>query len=124
MENNSDHATLRRSSRRFPLKLPVVFRWKADNGCIWQGRGVTRDISGEGVFITADFCPPVRTAVSLRMLLPTTASGRQVRINADAVVLRADAGECGFAVQGQKRFWVSKSQAEPMEVGQGLGNDK
>lgn len=65
----------RRSELRFPLELPVTLLSARGNE-----QYVTRDIGFRGVFIVADRCPPPRTLLRLRMILPTT--GTELTVHA------------------------------------------
>jgi hypothetical protein len=93
-----------RKSMRYPVKAPVSFWWKDENGNQCQGEGTSRDVSETGTFVFAPGCPPVGADIALRIFLVALpgATTRIVRMEVDGRVLRVEqataAGRCGFAV--------------------------
>jgi hypothetical protein len=95
---------LARATIRYPLEASVVFWWKDENGVLKQEQGRGRDASDRGAFIVSAVCPPVGTAIGLRIFMegfPDEAAA--VRIDVEGRVLRverseASAGNSGFAV--------------------------
>ena len=66
-----EHQQGRRSKGpRFQLSVPVKFHWNEADGTEREGRGVTRDISGHGIFVKADCAPPLGTQVQVVLDLP------------------------------------------------------
>ncbi|MFO0761231.1 MAG: PilZ domain-containing protein [Byssovorax sp.] len=57
----------RRGEMRFPLRVPVALLG-ATGPRIYE----TRDIGFRGIFVAASRCPPPRSLVRLKMILPTT----------------------------------------------------
>jgi hypothetical protein len=86
------------------LEASVVFWWKDENGILKQEQGRGRDASDRGAFIVSAVCPPVGTAIGVRIFMegfPDEAAA--LRIDVEGRVLRverskASAGNSGFAV--------------------------
>jgi hypothetical protein len=95
----------RRTAGRFPLNIPVIFRWRDRKGKRRWANGITRDVSSAGAFVMTTDCPPVGAKVQLDMLLPPL--GRHdadMRVVGQGRVLRVEAGPVraetlGFAAQ-------------------------
>ncbi len=87
-------------SRRYPLRAPVIFRWKDPQGTTQQEGGFTRDMSSDGVFVLCSKYPPAGIAVALEVFLPPIeATAQGLRLQAEGTVVRIGvAGEgSGFA---------------------------
>jgi hypothetical protein len=95
---------LARTTIRYPLEASVVFWWKNENGVSKQEQGWGRDASDRGAFVVSTVCPPVGTAIRLRISMegfPGEAAA--LRIDVKGRVLRverseASGGNGGFAV--------------------------
>jgi len=92
----------RRSSRRFQVTLPVLFRWA--NGEEHYDVGHCGNIGRGGIFILAAKCPPVGAEIDVELMLPAfDLIPRPVRLRCSGRVTRVEA--CyhlsGFAVAGQ-----------------------
>ena len=92
-----------RKSMRYPVKAPVSFWWKDENGNRRQGAGTSRDVSETGTFVFALGCPPVGADIALRIfLVALPGATRILRMEVDGRVLRVEeatgSGRCGFAV--------------------------
>ena len=93
-----------RTTIRYPLEAPVVFWWRNENGVSKQEQGWGRDASDRGAFVVSAVCPPVGTAIGLRISMegfPDEAAA--LRIDVKGRVLRverseASGGNDGFAV--------------------------
>jgi hypothetical protein len=88
---------------RYPVKAPVSFRWKDENGNQRQGEGTSRDVSETGTFVFAPGCPPVGADVALKIfLVAMPGATKMVRVEVDGRVLRVEqataAASSGFAV--------------------------
>jgi hypothetical protein len=59
----------RRSSRRFQIVLPVLFRW-VDDSVEHYGVGHCGNVGPGGMFIVAAKCPPSGVGVKLEFALP------------------------------------------------------
>ena len=93
----------RRTSRRYSLRLPVLFRWRRESGEECRSGGFTRDVSTTGTYVNCENeCPPQAAVVGIELLLPPgelQAAG--LKLKAEGSVVRAGrAGEgTGFAVK-------------------------
>jgi hypothetical protein len=54
---------------RFPLQVPVTYRWQGESGTLRSDEGVSRDLSDQGAFIVASHLPPVGSMVDLKIAL-------------------------------------------------------
>lgn len=80
----------RRSGERYKIAAPVSFKWRTEHGDWREGRGVTRDMSGSGLFILAYPVPvpdsPIMVVVEIQSVAPQgkpiafQGHGRVVRI--------------------------------------------
>ncbi len=83
-----------RHARRYPLAAPVTFWWPTSQGWVRAGLGTTRDISSDGVMVTARECPPVGVHIQLTVLFPRReASGHAVKLHGEGVVVRVQSYE-------------------------------
>ena len=95
---------LARTTIRYPLEASVVFWWKDENGVLKQEQGRGRDANDRGAFIVCAVCPPVGTAIGLRIFMEGFAyEAAALRIDVEGRVLRverskASRGNSGFAV--------------------------
>jgi hypothetical protein len=90
-----------RKGQRFIIATKVWFNWQTKDGRWLEGDGITRDISGDGLFVLTDTLPTVGAPIivvvempALKMLpRPVTfrGSGKIVRIEPEV------GGLCGFA---------------------------
>ena len=92
----------RRNSRRFPITLPVLFRW-ADSEEHYDV-GHCGNIGRGGIFIFAAKCPPVGVEIDVELMLPAfDLVPHPMRIRCTGRVIRVEA--CyhlnGFVVAGQ-----------------------
>jgi PilZ domain len=91
----------RRAAIRYPLRLPVLFRWNDGNDHI-EG-GFTVDIALDGAFIMSSKCPPAGSAVRIEVLLPSPDTGiDELRIECDCKVTEVTSrgSRHGFVVRG------------------------
>ncbi len=78
-----------RKSRRYPLATPVAFWWPTSQRWFRAGMGTTRDISSNGVMVTARECPPVGVHIHLTVLVPRReGSGHAVKLHGEGAVVR------------------------------------
>ena len=89
---------------RYPMKAPVFFWWKDENGKQLECEGTSRDISETGAFVFALNCPPVGVDVKFRIVVaaPFGVAGA-VNMEFEGHVLRVnqtntDGEKSGFAV--------------------------
>ena len=89
---------------RYKLRLPLFFKWTEASGNPIQEAAFTRDISPGGLFISCVECPPIRTSLSLEIMLPPNSEIRShgVRLDATVQVVRIASAteEKGFAGAG------------------------
>jgi PilZ domain len=96
-------AVQQRTSVRFHIRLPVIFRWNDEQGDGHQDGGFTRDISTGGLFVDSVIAPPLGVTVELEVMLPALEeSGHGVRLRSEGRVLRIERKNelSGFAATG------------------------
>jgi len=104
-----------RKSPRFVLAAPVWFKWQTDSGTWREGRGITRDMSGNGLFVLAYPVPVPGASLVVTVEMPSLSllkkpvvirgQGRVVRIEPQ------DGQPIGFAAQ----VLFEDSDEEPVE---------
>ncbi len=104
----SEQSAERRRAIRYRMSTSVVFRWEGPDNELFQGEGVTRDMSVAGVFVLTATCPPPNAVVQMEVLLPVSDGASKVRMKSDMTVMRvehdiADTKQSGFSAAG-KRF--------------------
>ena len=117
----------RRAAVRYPLRLPVIFRWN-DVADHTEG-GFTRDVALDGVFIISSKWPPVGSEIRIEVLFPwpNEPSG-ELRIECTGKVMRVETsfGCTGFGVQGRfddkhlTQYVPMRRQSEICEPGPSL----
>lgn len=92
----------RRREVRYEVRAPVTFMWDDHNkGSSLREKGVTRDISTKGLYISSSVAPPLGAKLSLAIVFPPLDVGaRGTRWGADGTVARVarEDEEMGFAV--------------------------
>lgn len=96
----------RRNSKRFRLRLAVVFSWRDAQGIVQSGEGSSRNISSRGIYVRTTFAPPLGAAVEMNVFLPQPAYNiRAAEIHAKGQATRVDQGPlaqaCGFAAMNR-----------------------
>jgi hypothetical protein len=96
----------RRGSKRFRLRLAVVFSWRDTQGIVQSSEGSSSNISSRGIYVRTKLAPPVGTAVEMNVFLPQPAYNiRAAEIHAKGQVTRIDQGALaqtwGFAVMNR-----------------------
>jgi len=84
------------------MSTAVIFHWKGPDNKLFQGEGVTRDMSVDGVFVLTPTCPPANAVVHLEVLLPLSDGASKAQMKADMTVLRVD-----HEISGNKRSGFS-----------------
>ncbi len=80
-----------RRTSRFALHVPVFFTWQNEYGMRHRGKGHTRDMSANGAFVSAPFCPPKGATVGLAFSLPRLPNaGRALWLQANGRVVRVE----------------------------------
>jgi len=85
---------------RYRLSVPVICRWKDENGARCLRRGWTRDISTHSVFVFCSDVPAVGTGVRLEFLFPPleeSAGGLRLRAVGEVVRVESASQGTGFA---------------------------
>lgn len=59
-----------RAGTRIPLELPVQIRWKSQAGSEQIAKGITANISGNGLYFFASVCLQHDTPVNIRVTFP------------------------------------------------------
>jgi hypothetical protein len=91
-----------RGAVRYPVRAVVLFKWTDADGVGLQDGGFTRDISTAGLFVYCKRLPPVKTAVSMEVVLPLfEAPHPGLRLIGQGVVVRVEEKkkETGFAAK-------------------------
>jgi PilZ domain len=96
----------RRGSKRFRLRLAVVFSWRDTQGVVQSSEGSSCNISSRGIYVRTNLAPPVGTAVEMNVFLPQPAFDiRAAEIHAKGYVTRVDPGPLaqtyGFAAMNR-----------------------
>jgi hypothetical protein len=104
----------RRAGKRFDLNVQVQFVWTIPGTNPQSAEGRTRNASLRGLFVIADACPPVGSALRLNFVLPSTAGGSALLMRARATVVRVEAidgagPKIGFAAT-TKRYALERTQ--------------
>ncbi len=80
-----------RKAFRFALHVPVFFSWENEYGTRLRGKGHTRDMSADGAFVSAAYCPPKGATVGLVFSLPALPNGgRALWLQANGRVVRVE----------------------------------
>jgi hypothetical protein len=80
-----------RKFTRYQLSCPALYRWATSEQSSQDGQGITHDVSGEGVFVLANCCPPVGARIDLKICLPRLdGTGIGVRLNGEGQVFRVE----------------------------------
>ena len=90
-----------RKGERYIIATKVWFSWQTKDGRWLEGEGITRDISGDGLFVLTDTLPTVGAPIVVIVEMPALkmfprpitfrGSGKIVRIEPEVARL------CGFA---------------------------
>jgi hypothetical protein len=81
----------RRTALRYPLRLPVVFSWQDDEGRVHGCDGYCRDLGSRGIYVQAEFVPPLGVSVEMNVFLPRPEhSARPSEIHAIGRVVRSE----------------------------------
>lgn len=79
----------RRTAIRYPLEIPVVFRW-VERGQERESHGCTRDVSVRGTFVHSGDCPPRGARVAIKLKFPALLRRRAERVDGAGLVLRVE----------------------------------
>lgn len=83
----------RRRTRRFELADPVDYWWLAPNRSVQASHGLTVDISGSGVMVIAEKCPPkgARIQMTIHVNRPN-GSDSSLELHGEGIVVRIQRG--------------------------------
>jgi len=98
----------RRYTRRYKLTNPVDYWWPAPGGTVQASRGLTLDISGNGVMIIARKCPPkgVRIQTTIHIARHND-SDCPLELHGEGIVVRIEPGKANKPGQRQRGFAAS-----------------
>ena len=77
----------RRKNIRFPLRAFVTFWWDDIGGNVRQGKGESRNVSEQGVFVETLICPPVgsQTILAISIQRPENTSAQEIEFEGRVV---------------------------------------
>jgi len=76
---------------RYPVRAIVLFRWTNADGVGLHDGGFTRDISTAGLFVYCNRPPPLKTPLSMEVVLPLfEAPHPGLRLIGQGVVVRVE----------------------------------
>ena len=78
----------RRQHTRYGVRARVNVRWQ-DEGILYRGSGVTRDISSNGMFIYSESLPLAKADVEVEVSFPSGGEST-LRMRARALVIRVE----------------------------------
>jgi len=87
------------------MSTTVIFRWKGPGNGVFQGEGVTRDMSVSGIFVLTATSPPANAVVQMEVLLALPDGTSKTTMKSEMTVLRvehevAENGRSGFSAVG------------------------
>jgi hypothetical protein len=81
----------RRKPTRYILHLPVQFLYLARDGVREEGKGFTREISLQGVYVYAESLPPADAEIDLEIYFTSLLeTGKNLKFMAKAKVIRLE----------------------------------
>jgi hypothetical protein len=109
------------------MSTSVVFRWKRPDNESFQGEGVTRDMSVEGVFVLTGSLPPVNAKIQMEVILPLSDGSSKAQMKSEMRVLRVDhniagTNRSGFSAAG-KGFLLRTFSKKASRIVTGLIKD-
>jgi hypothetical protein len=72
------------------MSAAAIFCWKGTNNELFQGEGITRDMSVGGIFVLTATCPPTNAIVQMEVLLPVSGGVSNAHMKSDLTVLRME----------------------------------
>lgn len=95
-----------RNSKRFRLRLAVVFSWRDEDGILQSNEGYSGNISSRGIYVRTKCAPRPGDSVEMNVFLPQPAFDiRAVEIHTKGQVTRVDQGTraqvCRFAAMNR-----------------------
>jgi hypothetical protein len=108
---NVSLSTEKRAGARFSVSTPVAFTWDSGRGSE-MAEGVTRDISGQSLFVWSSEVPPADAKVCCRVFLPSRSpDSPPIRCDLYGRVVRTETPPpehhlFGFVVMGDKELRI------------------
>ena len=83
------------------IATKVWFNWQNEDGCWLEGEGITKDISGNGLFVLTDALPIAGAPIVVMVAMPALkALPRPIAFRGSGKIVRIEpevGGLCGFA---------------------------
>ena len=117
----------RRKSKRYRLRLPVLFSWRDEHGILQSGEGCSDNISGRGIYVHTKCAPPRGRSLELNVFLPQPSREiRAAEIHAKGHVTRVDqdprARVYGFAAMN-RTVLIREPRGQQLDDRAGTGHD-
>lgn len=91
MTRNLGDRVDRRQRIRFGIRALVDFEWLDRKGVLHHGRGRTRDISLDGLFVYSNSAPPAKADLQVEVFFDSiTGANTNLRLRTRALVLRGE----------------------------------
>jgi hypothetical protein len=105
---------------RYALSADVLLSWE-EHGAYTKGKGVTRDMSLNGLFVYSKVLPPETVPIRLEVVFPPLQGDAPVRIKVRGRVVRverkpADPSRNGFAVSSESTSLLSCENSGACEI--------
>lgn len=103
----SEHPVERRRAVRYRTGSSAIFQWEGPENRRFQGTGITRDMSLNGVYILTAVCPPSNAVVQMEVFVAASEGVSRLRMKAEMTVLRVEtnisgSNHGGFAAEGKE----------------------
>ena len=90
-----------RKGQRYIIASKVWFNWQTKDGRWLEGEGITRDISGYGLFVLTDTLPTAGAPIIVMVEMPALKMfPKPITFRGSGKIVRTEhevAGRCGFA---------------------------
>ena len=89
-----------RKEQRYTIAAKVWFNWQTEDGCWLEGEGITRDMSGNGLFVLTDVVPAAGASIVVIVVMPALKMVRRpIAFRGYGKVIRIESvgGLLGFA---------------------------
>lgn len=100
----------KRKIKRVGARLPVALEWKSSQGTVRRTRGVTRDMSQQGIYCYTEEPVPAQQSLNFDVVFPVEmTAGAPMALHCRARTVRADSGgrQFGVAAEVEERQTVS-----------------
>jgi PilZ domain len=103
-----------RKTVRYQVRAPVLFKWTDADAMGVQGGGFTRDISTGGLFVCCDRLPPLKTVLSMEVLLSLVESPSPgLRLMGQGVVVRLEKRENQTGFAAKTKLDLNRGEMDP-----------